>query len=551
MATMIPDLTDEQIKSEHNSQAEARVYAAFRDQLPKDVTVLYSVPWIDDGYNGNVRDGETDFVIIDPRRGVLVVEVKGGSAEIDSGGRWLRRDSTGNLEPITNPFRQGVISKNVLSRAIDSALGGMGRIVVGHSVILPDMFVRLGNLGTDAPPEIVIFGNEIDQIRNRVTEIYDFWTKKGGGHYLNRRVPMWIVDRIFPQQVLMPSLGATVRESEEQILELTRQQARYIGFLQHQKRVCVEGPAGTGKTVLAFGKAMIDNRGPVLLTCFNNQLADRLAAKANTLLGITVHTFHDLCWKMAEMADLDLPNEDEDLDSEFFDVRLPELMLEAIDLLPSYRFGGIVIDEAQDLKTEWWELLELLLEDPNEGYLWAFRDMGQDLYSRGSKIPAGMQLFKLDENIRNSRAIHDTAAQFVSGETGVSIGPDGGEVRYELAKTDQATRSVVGRLLHQFINEGGMKREDVVILSATSVARSALAGVEKVGAFTLVRSDDERDKSGVEMSSIWRFKGLDRPAVIITDLTAETSDVLRYVGMTRARSVLAMVGKEEGLKRTT
>jgi superfamily I DNA/RNA helicase len=162
-----------------------------------------------------------------------------------------------------------------------------------------------------------------------------------------------------------------------------------------------------------------------------------------------------------------------------------------------------------------------------------------------------MEVFQLDENIRNSRAIHDSAVRFVSGETGVSIGPDGGEVRYEFAKTDQATRSVVGRLLHQFINEGGMKREDVVILSASSIGRSALAGVEKVGAFTLVRPEDESDGSGVEISSIWRFKGLDRPAVIITDLTAETSDVVRYVGMTRARSVLAMVGTEEGLKRVT
>jgi hypothetical protein len=548
MATMIPDLTDEQITSEHNSQAEALVYAALRDQLSHSVTVLYSVPWIDEGHNGNVRDGETDFVIIDPSRGVLIVEVKGGSAEIDSGGRWLRRNATGNLEPITNPFRQGVISKNVFSRAIDAALGGIGRIVVGHCVVLPDMLVRVGNLGTDAPPEIVIFGNELDEIENRVAEIFNFWP---GGHSLNPKEPMWIADRLFPQQVLTPSLGATVREAEEQILELTRQQSRYLGFLQHQKRVCVEGPAGTGKTVLAFGKAMMNRRGSVLLTCFNNQLANRLAAKADTLTGITVHTFHDLCWTMAEMAELDLPGEDEDLDSEFFDVRLPELMLEAIDLLPSYRFGGIVIDEAQDLKTEWWELLELLLEDPDEGYMWAFRDMGQDLYSRESEVPEGMQVFRLDENIRNSRAIHDRATQFVSGETGVSIGPDGGEVRYEFAKTDQAVRSVVGRLLHQFINEGGMKREDVVILSASSVGRSALAGVEKVGAFTLVRSDDERDGSGVEMSSIWRFKGLDRPAVIITDLTAETSDVLRYVGMTRARSVLAMVGPEEGLKRIT
>ena len=97
------------------------------------------------------------------------------------------------------------------------------------------------------------------------------------------------------------------------------------------------------------------------------------------------------------------------------------------------------------------------------------------------------------------------------------------------------------------IVDGGLDREDVIVLSASSVARSALSGVEKVGAFTLDLPGEEGN--GVEMDSVWRFKGLERPAVVVTDLTEETSDALRYVAMTRARSVLVMVGTEEGLKR--
>jgi len=62
-----------------------------------------------------------------------------------------------------------------------------------------------------------------------------------------------------------------------------------------------------------------------------------------------------------------------------------------------------------------------------------------------------------------------------------------------------------------------------------------------------IRLNKRRNGLGVEMSSIWRFKGFDRPAVIITDLTPETSDVLRFVGTTRVRSVLKMVGTEEAL----
>ena len=103
---MIPDLTEEQIIAEHDSEAEARVYAALHEGLPADLTVLYSVPWIDTS-GKSARDGEADFVVIDPSRGILVLEVKGGTTEIASGGRWSTRGRGGEIVPIANPFHQG------------------------------------------------------------------------------------------------------------------------------------------------------------------------------------------------------------------------------------------------------------------------------------------------------------------------------------------------------------------------------------------------------------------------------------------------------------
>jgi len=85
------------------------------------------------------------------------------------------------------------------------------------------------------------------------------------------------------------------------------------------------------------------------------------------------------------------------------------------------------------------------------------------------------------------------------------------------------------------------------VLTATSAANSALADVERVGSFDLKAFGE--DGSGVDVESVWRFKGLERPAVIVTDLTERTRDALRYVAMTRARSVLVMVGEEAALKR--
>ncbi|SVD40574.1 uncharacterized protein METZ01_LOCUS393428, partial [marine metagenome] len=109
MARMIPDLSDEQILAAHDSEAEARVYRSLRDQLADEVTVLYSVPWIETSKSGST-DGETDFVVIDPSRGILALEVKGGTSEVGPGGRWSTRGANGAIVPIKSPFQQGMKS---------------------------------------------------------------------------------------------------------------------------------------------------------------------------------------------------------------------------------------------------------------------------------------------------------------------------------------------------------------------------------------------------------------------------------------------------------
>jgi len=418
-------------------------------------------------------------------------------------------------------------------------------MVFGHCVALPDAYVSPGNLGLDAPNEILLVEGDFASIEGKINSVFEYWSDRE-----HRILPTDIVDlitsRIFPRQVIGPSLGVEVRSAEERIIELTKQQCRYLGFLRNQRRVCIEGSAGTGKTVLALEKAkqLAADGVPTLLTCFNNQLAARLALATKDLPNLTVQTFHDTCVKFVEEAGLKLPANSSGFNSEFFDVKLPELMLTAIDLVPDRRFGAVVIDEAQDLEPDWWELLELLLDD-DEAWLWAFRDSGQNLYGREAELPARMLAFPLEDNVRNTQRIHKAAARFAIGDTGNCIGPEGGDVRYEFATTKQAIRSVVGRALHRLINDEGLKREEVIVLTATSAANSALADVERVGSFDLKAFGEEG--SGIAVESVWRFKGLERPAVIVTDLTESTKDSLLYVAMTRAQSVLILVGDKDEL----
>jgi hypothetical protein len=56
MATMIPELSEAQL-ADLPSQAEAKVYRAFRDSLPADFVVFFQVAWILRREEEQAKDG--------------------------------------------------------------------------------------------------------------------------------------------------------------------------------------------------------------------------------------------------------------------------------------------------------------------------------------------------------------------------------------------------------------------------------------------------------------------------------------------------------------
>ena len=73
--------------------SERNVYEALQG-LDDDWLVFHSVGW-QGARHGKQGDGEADFVIAHPRKGVMVVEVKGGNVEIRDG-RWFSIDRSGS-----------------------------------------------------------------------------------------------------------------------------------------------------------------------------------------------------------------------------------------------------------------------------------------------------------------------------------------------------------------------------------------------------------------------------------------------------------------------
>ncbi len=91
MAHLIPDVDQKTIEN----RPERDVARYLVDLLPEDCLVFHSYPWLRPERNDrNVEylgEGETDFVILDPNRGVLTLEVNGGEIVYEPRKReWFR-----------------------------------------------------------------------------------------------------------------------------------------------------------------------------------------------------------------------------------------------------------------------------------------------------------------------------------------------------------------------------------------------------------------------------------------------------------------------------
>jgi len=92
MARLIPRIAVDDI----GLKPERDVARALVTQLPEEFVVYHSYPWLrsdrDARDRTTLREGEADFVVVDPDRGFLVLEVKGGDVRYEPASHgWYRR----------------------------------------------------------------------------------------------------------------------------------------------------------------------------------------------------------------------------------------------------------------------------------------------------------------------------------------------------------------------------------------------------------------------------------------------------------------------------
>ncbi|BDG10214.1 nuclease-related domain-containing DEAD/DEAH box helicase [Anaeromyxobacter paludicola] len=516
------------------SQAEHAVHRALRKGLPPGWTAWHSL-------RIRTRDGvlgEGDFVLAHPERGLLVLEVKGGRVE-QRDGIWLQNGAPMSPAPLDQA--NGFLRK--LSRRLGE--DGCQAPAFGAAVCFPDVDFERGPTEDDLAG-VVLSGRDLGWLEQALPRVAERALPAPGqalGAWIDRLHRYW-------GETAVPclSLGARASEVNARRLELDPLQLLALDNLLASERLLVRGGAGSGKTLLAAEAARraAASGQKVLLLCFTAPLSRWLSERlAGT--GVEVHTVSGLAKQLVDAADG--PRQpDGPLDAPFWNA----VLLRASELCEA-RWDTVIVDEAQDLQDEAWFLLEGLSRGRR---LWGFHDPAQTFWpSRKPPVELFGRPFLLTRGQRCPPGIQDLANVYAGApyeEAAIRAAFAEGSLRFVQAPSATSVGDKLADEVDRLLG-AGLAPGDVAIVSLRGQSvPGVLHETGRIGRHEVVRADAPDAPERLVADTFLRWKGLERPAVLLTDLPeGEVSQpgVRSYVALTRALVTARIVAPRDRLAR--
>ncbi|QOL50239.1 nuclease-related domain-containing DEAD/DEAH box helicase [Massilia litorea] len=527
--------------------SERKLLRQLQKQLPQPWVVLSNVTWATKDESGIVSDGQSDFVVLVPGSGMVIVEVK-GSREIwiDQDGMWYRRGHDGEAILVSpSPPEQAMKNMYKLARIVEQK-GLWPKFPGRYSWVVAYPNGIASNMPSMFDSSTMVTSLNLHQLEARIRHAL---TQRGSDGK-SESFTIGVAEKVAailtsqPFAVTKADTAANVQDDLELIETLTRQQFSALRGIFEFPHVAVTGPAGSGKTLLAIWRlqALVEAGKKALYVCFNKKLAESLRNRNPDLASNITSVdkfFMEFCQHPAISGE----------PSHFFKEALPEQAFgQAAMCDDDDKYDAIIVDEGQDFgDLRLYALLELLR--PGDSGWVIFTDRRQDLFKVGGGDAFGADvIFKLYHNCRNTVRVNSATNAFIGLDEIASMpGMPAGEVPEITACADnRSMASKAWELAHRWSTDRG-----VVILSPYSLKNSCMADYPKGHGMSLTEDLSSMGLPGqVCFSTIRSFKGIEAPAVILVDAgipvngpgsTFYMEDL--YVACTRPTARLAILSK--------
>jgi len=579
MAKMIPDSPYEETKS----SAEKIIFNLFRDAPETDDWIVlhsYRVAT-------NKLETEIDFIVLAPELGIFGIEVKGGIISRENG-EWYSTNKWSKRNKIGDPFRQAQTAIHDIMGKYENKIGDFA---FGYGVMFPDM--KLDEITGKEISKWQIFDRENNKdvvtfIRNLSENTPNKSRKKPNRDEVN------LVARVLRSDIKY-NQSDLIRMADGKLHSLTEDQKEILDSLKDNVRIVIEGPAGTGKTILAIeaAKRAAQQGMKTAIFCYNTLISEWIKKQVESETNIVVNTIHDFMighikstgvpfvykgrnflkdWKIIKETGI-LWNWDSEPslkkiydNDNFWGKGIPQMMLKALKDKP-VKIDKIILDEAQDLiKGDYLDVVDKMLKGGLSNGEWiAFADFYQDVIRveydpakarevlRSNGAPA---IFRLSENCRNTIAIGKQIENLMEFDlkykfTDIACP----EVDFH-EWPDNKKELQAGKLnnILKDLEKNRIKRKDIVVLFAqTSIdsnSESLLSESAKsqLKGFTFAPYGTGKDEE-IAFTSAGKFKGMESPVVILLDVDSylKNDEVrnLMYVGLSRARTLLIVLESNE------
>lgn len=437
MAVLIPAMG----ACRFDTSGERRLAERLEQKLDDDYLLWHNVPV-------GPKQTHPDFVVMHPRRGVLILETKDWNLDtIQSATKqYFEIAPAGTPKTVISPLAQArqcaIQVVNALERDAHLVHAGgphQGKLCFPWSYGV--VFTRItrkqfneAGLSEAIEPHLVICQDEMldsaepEAFQRRLWEMFPhaFGNKALSLPMLDRvRWIMFPEVRVPTQRSLLDADTASDSELPDIMRVMDLQQEQLARSLGDGHRV-IHGVAGSGKTMIlgyrAEQLAQAAVSKPVLVLCFNEPLAVKLSAGFEAKgLAERVHVRHFHRWCRQQLVAFGQPIP---AGRDMFD-RMVDHVIEGVTRgqIPAGQYTAVLIDEGHDFRPEWLKLVVQMV-DPATNSLLVLYDSAQTIYENIKKqkfsfksvgIQAQGRTTILRINYRNTRQVL-TLAHKVAGD---------------------------------------------------------------------------------------------------------------------------------------